>query len=84
MRKLPFATIKQQSYLESRMRNRTESLAATGVSAPVALTSGFQLAFWTGAALVAIGVVIAATVIRTVPATETSDEDAPERVLVHA
>ncbi|WP_020521130.1 MFS transporter [Catelliglobosispora koreensis] len=62
---------------------RTESLAATGVSAPVALTSGFQLAFWTGAALVAIGVVIAATVIRIVPATETSDEEAPERVLVH-
>jgi hypothetical protein len=48
--------------------SHTESLLADGRSAPSALTSGFHLAFGIGAALVAIAIVITATVIRSVVA----------------
>jgi EmrB/QacA subfamily drug resistance transporter len=55
--------------------SHTESLLADGDSAPSALTSGFHLAFGTGAALVATAIVVAATVIRSVvtsqPTTDT-------------
>ena len=61
--------------------SHTESLLAEGRSAPAALTSGFHLAFGTGAALVAIAIVVAATVIRSLvkpqPATDT-ESSSPE------
>ena len=44
--------------------DRTESQAAAGVATPQALTDGFQLAFWVGAAIAAVGVVAALVLIR--------------------
>ena len=46
--------------------SHTGSLLAQGIAAPTALTSGFHLAFGIGAALVAIAIVLTATVIRPV------------------
>ena len=43
---------------------RTESLLASGSSPDVALTDGFQLAFWIGAGLVAAAIAITAVVVR--------------------
>jgi EmrB/QacA subfamily drug resistance transporter len=61
--------------------SHTESLLAEGSSAPAALTSGFHLAFGTGAALVAIAIAVAATVIRSLatpqPTTDT-ESSSPE------
>lgn len=48
--------------------SRTEHLLAAGKAANEALTSGFQLAFWVGAALVVAALVVAATVLKSVPA----------------
>ncbi len=42
---------------------RTNELAATGVAAPEAMTSGFRLAFGIGAGMVAVAVVLAGTVL---------------------
>jgi EmrB/QacA subfamily drug resistance transporter len=42
---------------------RTNELAATGVAAPHAMTSGFRLAFGIGAGMVAVAVVLAGTVL---------------------
>jgi MFS family permease len=44
--------------------SRTADLLATGHSQPVALTSGFHLAFAIGAASVALGIVLALTILR--------------------
>jgi EmrB/QacA subfamily drug resistance transporter len=52
---------------------RTESLLATGTSPDAALTSGFHLAFWIGAGLVAAAVAITALVVRTRPAVEEAE-----------
>jgi EmrB/QacA subfamily drug resistance transporter len=43
---------------------RTENLLASGSSPDVALTDGFQLAFWIGAGLVAAAIAITAVVVR--------------------
>ena len=44
--------------------SRTEDEIAAGTTPPEALTSGFQLAFWVGAAIAAAGVVAALVLIR--------------------
>src|SRR5687768_5008660 len=44
--------------------SRTENEVAGGTALPAALTSGFQLAFWVGAAIAALGVVAALVLIR--------------------
>jgi len=44
--------------------SRTEDEVAGGTALPDALTSGFQLAFWVGAAIAALGVVAALVLIR--------------------
>ena len=45
--------------------SRTTHLAATGTPTPAALTSGYHLAFWIGAALTVAAIVIALTALRT-------------------
>jgi EmrB/QacA subfamily drug resistance transporter len=52
---------------------RTENLIADGTSEPSALVSGYHLAFWIGAGLVAIAIAVAAIVV-----------EAPEEVPGHA
>jgi MFS family permease len=52
---------------------RTENLIADGTSEPSALVSGYHLAFWIGAALVAVAVAVAAIVV-----------EAPDEVPGHA
>jgi MFS family permease len=44
--------------------SRTESLLASGSSPDVALTDGFQLAFWIGVGLVAMAIAVTALVVR--------------------
>jgi EmrB/QacA subfamily drug resistance transporter len=44
--------------------SHTEASAKAGDAMPAALTSGFQAAFWVGAAVAAIGVVAAAVLVR--------------------
>jgi len=44
--------------------SRTENELAGGAAVPQALTSGFQLAFWVGAAIAAAGVIAALVLIR--------------------
>jgi EmrB/QacA subfamily drug resistance transporter len=59
--------------------NRTSTLEAGGHGVHDALTSGYQLAFIVGAALVAVGLVVALTVIRSGnPAGEAAAIDAAE------
>jgi len=43
---------------------RTSTLAACGESVAVALTSGYHLAFWIAAGLVAAAIAVAGTVLR--------------------
>jgi EmrB/QacA subfamily drug resistance transporter len=43
---------------------QTNDAASTGDAAPVALTSGFQAAFWVGAAIAAVGVVASLVLVR--------------------
>jgi MFS family permease len=43
---------------------RTEALLAAGQTAAVALTRGYQLAFWIGAGLVLVAITVAAAVLR--------------------
>jgi sugar phosphate permease len=43
---------------------RTENEVAAGTDMPHALTSGFQIAFWVGAAIAAVGAVTALVLIR--------------------
>ena len=43
---------------------RTENELASGTAVPEAMTSGFQLAFWVGAAIAVVGVVAALVLIR--------------------
>ena len=50
--------------LSSIAISRTESELVSGVAQPEALTSGFQIAFWVGAAIAAVGVVAALVLIR--------------------
>jgi hypothetical protein len=44
--------------------SRTNGLLATGTPPAEALTSGFRLAFWIGAAMLAVAVMLALTVLR--------------------
>jgi hypothetical protein len=46
---------------------RTDSLLASGSSPDAALTSGFHLAFWIGAGLVAAAIAVTTLVVRTAP-----------------
>ena len=48
--------------------SRTESQLAAGVSPDAALTSGYHLAFWIGAGLVAAALAVTALVLRSAPA----------------
>jgi EmrB/QacA subfamily drug resistance transporter len=57
--------------------SRTESLLAAGQAPTAAMVEGYHLAFLAGAGLVAVAVVIAATVLRAIPATA-EDEDESE------
>jgi EmrB/QacA subfamily drug resistance transporter len=50
--------------LSSIAISRTESEIVSGVAQPEALTAGFQLAFWVGAAIALVGVVAALVLIR--------------------
>ncbi|HCU50290.1 MAG TPA: MFS transporter, partial [Micromonosporaceae bacterium] len=50
--------------------SRTTELLAGGTSTPQALTSGFHLAFGIGAVLVLVGIVLAATVVQPITATQ--------------
>jgi EmrB/QacA subfamily drug resistance transporter len=58
---------------------RTDALRADGVSNASALTSGYHLAFLVGASLVAVGIGVAAAVIRTDPARAGAAEHEAER-----
>jgi EmrB/QacA subfamily drug resistance transporter len=48
--------------------SRSEDLIAGGTAEPAALISGYQLAFWIGAGLVALAITVAAFVVETVEA----------------
>jgi len=48
--------------------SRSESLISDGVATAEALNSGYHLAYWIGAALMLITIVVAATVLRAAPA----------------
>ena len=50
--------------LSSIAISRTENEIVSGVAQPEALTSGFQIAFWVGAVIAAVGVVAALVLIR--------------------
>jgi EmrB/QacA subfamily drug resistance transporter len=50
--------------LSSIAISRTENEIASGTGTPAALTSGFQVAFWVGAAIALVGVVAALVLIR--------------------
>ena len=65
---------------------RTDNLIADGESRASALTDGYHLAFWIGAALVVVSLVIAVTVLKPDDRTETSleREGAEEDELVAA
>ena len=58
--------------------SRTEDLLASGSSQAVALTDGFQLAFWIGAGLVAAAIAVTALVVRGGAAQPELAEVAPE------
>ena len=56
---------------------RTENLVADGESVPAALVSGYHLAFWIGAGLVAVAITVAAFVVESpdeLPETADADE----------
>jgi len=57
--------------------SRTQALVADGTPPAVAMTDGYHLAFWIGAALVAVSMMVAMTVIRP-PAPEPVAEAEPE------
>ena len=62
--------------------SRTESLLDEGRALASALTSGYHVAFWIGAALVVAAIVVAATVLETVaPAGRQAHGDSERRVL---
>jgi EmrB/QacA subfamily drug resistance transporter len=64
--------------------SHTASLMSSGTNQLVALTEGFQLAFWIGAVLVGVGIVIAATVIKPAPVLASSEQASePQLVSVH-
>ena len=56
---------------------RTDNLLAGGTSEPEALVSGYHLAFWIGAALVAVAIAVAAIVLEA-PDTMPGHAEAPE------
>jgi MFS family permease len=64
---------------------RSGKLEASGRSSLAAMTGGYHLAFWIGAALVALAIVVALTVLR-VPAVQAApaQESAEDRELVEA
>jgi MFS family permease len=61
--------------------SRTESQLADGTAISEALTSGFQIAFWVGAAIAALGLVAALVLIRDEDLTVPELEPEPEPVL---
>ena len=67
------------SVLASLSASQTNGLLAASVAEPAALTSGYQLSFAIGAALVLVALVVASTVLR--PADEVMAEALPERDL---
>ena len=67
------------SVLASLSASQTDGLLAASVAEPAALTSGYQLSFAIGAALVLVALVVASTVLR--PADEVMAEALPERDL---
>jgi EmrB/QacA subfamily drug resistance transporter len=58
---------------------RTEGLIADGESTAAALNSGYHLAYLIGAALTALGIVVAAVVLRSQPPAEAPQEAEPHR-----
>ncbi|MPZ79927.1 MAG: DHA2 family efflux MFS transporter permease subunit [Actinophytocola sp.] len=60
--------------------SRTNGLLAAGESPVEALTSGYRLAFGVGAALVAVGVVLAVVVLRRPEPEEAEEVEVPARV----
>jgi EmrB/QacA subfamily drug resistance transporter len=58
--------------------SRTETLIVDGEAPASALTSGYHLAFWIGAALVGAAIVVALTVLQPVPRPEQSAEQSGE------
>jgi EmrB/QacA subfamily drug resistance transporter len=64
--------------------SRTEDKVAAGTAAPQALTSGFQLAFWVGAAIAAVGVLAALVLIRDEELVQEELVESPEAVLAAA
>jgi MFS family permease len=50
--------------------SRTDDLRAAGHSLPESLTGGYHLAFWIGAGLIGLAVVVALTVLQPAPAAE--------------
>jgi EmrB/QacA subfamily drug resistance transporter len=63
--------------------SRTENLVADGETAAAALTSGYHLAFWIGAALLSVAVAVAVVVLRHVDIADHGEAAEPE-VLVPA
>jgi EmrB/QacA subfamily drug resistance transporter len=55
---------------------RADSQLASGASQDAALTSGFHLAFWIGAGLVAVAIGVAALVVRSAPAPAPAEGEA--------
>jgi len=58
--------------------DRGKALVASGVHLPTALTDGFHLSFYIAAGCVAVGLLIAVTVLRPVAAMATTDQPAAE------
>jgi fucose permease len=65
---------------------RTDNLLADGEATKDALTGGYHLAFIIAASLVALGIVVATTVLQPAPAVEEAAEEAPgaEQALIEA
>ncbi len=59
--------------------SHTNKLLAQGQSTPVALTGGYQLAFWIAAALVCVGIVVAVTIVQPQAAVAGAPEGEHER-----
>ena len=59
--------------------DRGKALAASGVPLPTALTNGFHLSFFIAAGCVAVGIVVALTILRPVAAMATADQSPAER-----
>ena len=61
--------------------SKTDDALATGTAAPVALTDGFQAAFWTGAGIAFLGVLVSLFLVRGRDLTQEQDAHAGEPAL---